>query len=137
MKRHLEDEKENEKDDIFNLNKYTELLHEIFEEDEIKELKINVDTKTKEIIISKENINGKNIRKCKYIDKRLKSFLDEMDDDLIYKNIQSFILIVNGNNIFVDIKKWKEQLLNEISYIEILENEEKELVELIKTTLVL
>lgn len=137
MKRHLEDEKENEKDDIFNLNKYTELLHEIFEEDVIKELKINVDTKTKEIIISKENINGKNIRKCKYIDKRLKSFLDEMDDDLIYKNIQSFILIVNGNNIFVDIKKWKEQLLNEISYIEILENEEKELVELIKTTLVL
>lgn len=137
MKRHLEDEKENEKDDIFNLNKYTELLHEIFEEDEIKELKINVDTKTKEIIISKENINGKNIRKCKYIDKKLKSFLDEMDDDLIYKNIQSFILNVNGNNIFVDIKKWKEQLLNEISYIEILENEEKELVELMKTTLVL
>jgi hypothetical protein len=137
MKRQLEEENENEKDDVSNLNKYIELLHEIFEEDEIKELKINIDTKNKEIIISKENINGKNIRKCKYIDKKLKSFLDEMDDDLIYKNIQSFILNVNGNNIFVDIKKWKEQLLNEISYIEILENEEKELVELMKTTLVL
>lgn len=117
-----------------------ELIYDIFENDEINEIIININTKSKLIEIEKQDINGKDIRKCKYIDKKLNTLIDTMDDDFMYKNIKSFILKVNNNNIPANVYEWKEQLLNELDYIEVLEKEKKmedELINLLDSKLVL
>jgi hypothetical protein len=117
-----------------------ELISDIFENDEINEIIININTKSKLIEIEKEDINGKDIRKFKYIDKKLKNLIDTIDDDFIYKNINSFILKLNNNCIPANVYEWKEQLLNEMDYIEVLEKEKKiedELINLLDSKLFL
>jgi hypothetical protein len=127
-------------DKKIDMEEEIELIYDIFENDEINEIIININTKSKLIEIEKEDINGKDIRKCKYIDKKLKNLIDTMDDDFMYKNIKSFILKVNNNNIPANVYEWKEQLLNEMDYIEVLEKEkimEDELINLLDSKLVL
>lgn len=151
IKRKLEEE-HSKKEDIkadnvvqtFNkkidMEEEIELIYDIFENDEINEIIININTKSKLIEIEKQDINGKDIRKCKYIDKKLNTLIDTMDDDFMYKNIKSFILKINNNNIPANVYEWKEQLLNELDYIEVLEKEKKmedELINLLDSKLVL
>lgn len=150
MKRQLEEDyvknknKNKDNDNINNIQKIDvnheiQSLEDIFENDEI-EIIINVFLKEKQIKIVEKRNEKDNIRKYKYVDKGLKSLIDSIDDEFMYKTIKSFTLKVNNNNIFADIYKWKEQLLNELSYIEILEKEkqnEDELVELLESTLIL
>lgn len=52
-------------------------------------------------------------------------------DDFMYKDINSLLLYLDKQNLFVDKNKWKDQLLNEISYINLLKEENKEDNELI------
>jgi glycerophosphoryl diester phosphodiesterase len=146
IKRKLEEEHLKKENVVQTFNKKIdieeeiELISDIFENDEINEIIININTKSKLIEIEKEDINGKDIRKCKYIDKKLKTLIDTIDDDFIYKNINSFILKVNNNCINSNIYEWKEQSLNEIDYIEVLEKEKKiedELINLLDSKLVL
>lgn len=124
----------------FDIKEEIELLYDILENDEINEIIININTKSKLIEIEKEDINGKDIRKCKYIDKYLKTFIDTIDDDFMYKNIESFILKLDNNLIPTNLYEWKEHLLNEMDYIELLEKEKKtedELINLLDSKLVL
>lgn len=98
-----------------DINDEIQSLEDMFENDDA-EITINVVLKEKQIKIV-EKINEKeNIRRYKYVDKGLKSLIDSIDDKFMYKTIKSFALKVNNNNIFTDIYKWKEQLLDEISY---------------------
>lgn len=141
MKRHLEDELiRNEIIQRIDVSKELELSNDIFENDGVYNIIINVNTKRKEIIIN-ENTNMKeNIKKYKYIDKRLKSLVDTINEGFMYKNIQSFILKIDDNNIFANIHQWKNQLFNEISYVEILEKEKRidnELIKLLESNLIL
>jgi hypothetical protein len=147
MKRQLEEE-HSKKDDVktnnniqilnnkIDVEKEIELLCDVFEDDDIDEIIINIDIKSKEINIEKKNMNGKDSRKYRYINKSINTLIDKIDDEFMYKNIKSFILKVNNNNINANIYKWKEQLLNELDYIEVLERE-NELIKLLESNLVI
>lgn len=56
----------------------------------------------------------------------------------MYKEVDNFLLNLNNENIFANKDKWTIQLLNEISYINLLEEEkqkEDELIKLLETNL--
>lgn len=114
-----------------------ELLYDVFEDDEINEITININTYIKEIHLRKDDENG---RKYKYIDKNIKSLINKIDDEFMFKNINMIILIINDNNISSSIYEWKDHLLNEMDYIELLEKDRKmenELIDLLNSTLIL
>jgi hypothetical protein len=56
----------------------------------------------------------------------------------MYKDINSLLLYLNKQNLFVDKENWKDQLLNEIAYINALEEDmkkEDELINILETNL--
>lgn len=122
--------KKTNREEIEELNN---VIYDIFE-DSVVDIIINIDTKNKEIYINEKYINNekkdKN-RKFKYRDKNLDHFLDDIYDDLIYNDINTLSVYLNKQNIFVDKTEWKKQLLNEMLYIDLLEDEMKKEDELI------
>lgn len=150
MKRVLDEKNENEKIINFqrqNLNKekdiivkktnkeeineINEILYDIFEDDDNLDIIINIDTINKNIYINEKNINNDKNRKYKYRDKNFESLMEVIYNDFMYKDINSLLLYIDKNNIFVDKENWKTQLYNEIDYVKLLENENKEEDELI------
>jgi hypothetical protein len=152
MKRSLDENKNNKNEKIINfyrqdpneekdiiikktnkqeIDEINDLLNDILEEETNIDVVINIDTRKKEICIN-ENINEKEKnRKYKYGNKKLESMIDIIYDDFMYKDINSLILYLNNQNLFVDKKDWRNQLFNEVSYIKVLEEEEKKENELI------
>lgn len=122
------------KTDEEEIEEINNLIHDIFD-DNLIDIVININTKNKEIYINKKSINNQkeDNRKFKYKNKSLNHFLDFIYDDLLYDNINNFSVYLNNQNIFVDKTEWKKQLLNEISYTEILEEELKKEDELINS----
>lgn len=113
------------------IDEINELLNNIIEDETNIDVVININTRKKEICIN-ENINEKlKYKKYKYGNKKLESMIDIIYDDFMYKDINSLILYLNDQNIFVDKSEWRNQLFNEVSYIKILEEERKEENELI------
>lgn len=113
------------------IDEINELLNNIIEDETNIDVIININTRKKEICIN-ENINEKlKYKKYKYGNKKLESMIDIIYDDFMYKDINSLILYLNDQNIFVDKSEWRNQLFNEVSYIKILEEERKEENELI------
>lgn len=152
MKRSLDENKNNKNEKIINfyrqdpnkekdiiikktnkqeIDEINDLLNDILEEETNIDVVINIDTRKKEICIN-ENINEKEKnRKYKYGNKKLESMIDIIYDDFMYKDINSLILYLNNQNLFVDKKDWRNQLFNEVSYIKVLEEEDKKENELI------
>lgn len=113
------------------IDEINELLNNIIEDETNIDVIININTRKKEICIN-ENINEKlKYKKYKYGNKKLESMIDIIYDDFMYKDINSLILYLNDQNIFVDKSEWRNQLFNEVSYIKILEEERKEENEII------
>lgn len=110
------------------------IINNIFD-DNLVDIIININTKNKEIHVNKKSINNKkeNNRKFKYNDKSLDLFLDFIYDDLLYDDINTLSVYLNNQNIFVDKTEWKNQLLNEISYTDMLEEEYKKEDEIINS----
>lgn len=128
------DKKENiiiKKTNNQEIDEINELLNNIIEDETNIDVVININTRKKEICIN-ENINEKlKYKKYKYGNKKLESMIDIIYDDFMYKDINSLILYLNDQNIFVDKSEWRNQLFNEVSYIKILEEERKEENEII------
>jgi hypothetical protein len=128
--------KKTNKEEIEEINN---VIYDIFG-DSLIDIMINIDTKNKEIYINKKYINNKkeDNRKFKYRDKNLEHFLDFIYDDLLYNDINTLSVYLNKQNILVDKTEWKKQLLNEISYTDLLEEElkkEDELINLLECNL--
>lgn len=139
QRRNQKDENElNKKSNKDDLKEINNVLYDIFIEDNMVDIIININTKNKEICIN-ENINEKEKnRKYKY-GKNLESMIDVIYDDFMYKNINSLLLYLDNRNLFVNKEKWRDQLLNEILYMDILEEENKkedELISLLETSLI-
>lgn len=141
MKRCLDDE--NKKDQ--NIKKTNEeeikelsnILNDIFEDD-IIDIIIEIDTKYKKICINEKSDEKENSREYKYGNKNLSHLINSINDNFMYKNINSLLLYLNKQNLFVNKENWKDQLLNEIEYINILEEDTKredELINLLESNL--
>lgn len=118
------------------MDEINELLNNILIEETNIDVIINIDTIKKEIYIN-ENIDKKEKnRKYKYGNEKLESMINIIYEDFMYKDINSLILYLNKQNLFVDKKEWRNQLFNDILYIKILEEEEKkenEVINLLET----
>lgn len=120
-----------------DLKELSNILDDIFEDDNV-DIIINIDTKDKKICINEKSDGKEKIREYKYGDKNLSSLIDSIYDNFMYKDINSLLLYLNKQNIFVDKENWKDQLLNEIEYINVLEEDmkkEDELINLLETNL--
>lgn len=120
--------KKSNKKEIEEIN---EILYDIFEEDDDLDIIINIDTINKNIYINKKNDNNEKNRNYKYGNKNFESLIEVIYDDFMYKDINSLLIYIDKQNIFVDKENWKKQLYNEIAYIKLLENENKKDDELI------
>lgn len=120
-----------------DLKKLNNILDDIFEDDNVNII-INIDTKDKKICINEKSDEKEKNREYKYGDKNLSSLIDSIYDDFMYKDINSLLLYLNKQNLFVDKENWKDQLLNEIAYINALEEDmkkEDELINILETNL--
>lgn len=120
--------KKSNKKEIEEIN---EILYDIFEEDDDLDIIINIDTINKNIYINEKNDNNEKNRNYKYGNKNFESLIEVIYDDFMYKDINSLLIYIDKQNIFVDKENWKNQLYNEIAYIKLLENENKKDDELI------
>lgn len=120
--------KKSNKKEIEEIN---EILYDIFEEDDDLDIIINIDTINKNIYINEKNDNNEKNRNYKYGNKNFESLIEVIYDDFMYKDINSLLIYIDKQNIFVDKENWKKQLYNEIAYIKLLENENKKDDELI------
>lgn len=119
------------------LKDLSNILDDIFENDNV-DIIINIDTNDKNIYINEKFDGKEKNRKYKYGDKNLTFLIDSIHDDFMYKDINSLLLYLNKQNLFVNKENWKEQLLNEIAYIDVLKEDTKkedELINLLKTNL--
>lgn len=119
------------------LKDLSNILDDIFENDNV-DIIINIDTNDKNIYINEKFYGKEKNRKYKYGDKNLSFLIDSIHDDFMYKDINSLLLYLNKQNLFVNKENWKEQLLNEIAYINVLEEDTKredELINLLETNL--
>lgn len=109
--------KEEEIDEINNI------LNNIFEEEKDINITININTINKNIYINEKNINNEKNRKYKYCPQNIDALVDDIHDDLLYKDINSLSLYINNQMLFVNKENWKSKLYNEIDYLALLENE--------------
>jgi hypothetical protein len=144
MKRHLDEIDQDKNEKIINfqrqdlnkeitikktnkeeLDEINEILCYTLEDDDNLDIIINIDTINKFIYINEKNNNNEKNRKYKYGNKNFESLIDVIHDDFMYKDINSLLLYIDKQNLFVDKEEWKTQLYNEISYINLLKNESK------------
>lgn len=141
MKRCLDDEDKKDqnikKTNEEEIKELSNILNDIFEDD-IIDIIIEIDTKYKKICINEKSDEKENNREYKYGNKNLSHLINSINDNFMYKNINSLLLYLNKQNLFVNKENWKNQLLNEIEYINILEEDTKredELINLLESNL--